>query len=116
MTQLERVLKAARSFRGTCQAEWLGPVADGGPRITRLAARLQEAEDRYGYQFECLGKRAGTKVYRLVEGSGVERGDEAVPSVFRAATGQQPVSSLSVEPDDLRLFEPPVPSALKEAA
>lgn len=40
-------------------------VLDGGPTITRLAARIQDAEDR-GYVFEHLGTRHDCRVYRLV--------------------------------------------------
>lgn len=73
MTQLQRVIKAARSFRGTCQADWLAEVTpDGGPRILRVGARIQEAEDRFGASFEIVGTRSKTRVYRLVDaGSGV---------------------------------------------
>ena len=66
ISQCDRVLKAARAFNGTCQADWLADTTpDGGPRITRLAARLQDLEDR-GCTFEILGRRNGTRVYRLV--------------------------------------------------
>jgi len=66
MTQSERVLAAAKSFRGTCQADWLGETPDGGPRITRVAARIQDLENA-GHVFEIIGVRSKTRVYRLVE-------------------------------------------------
>lgn len=66
MTQAERVLAAARSYRGTCQADWLADeTPDGGPWITRVAARIQDLEDQ-GHEFDCIGVRNRTKVYRLV--------------------------------------------------
>jgi hypothetical protein len=73
-TQLERVLRAAKSYRGVCQADFLGDTVDGGPNITRVAARLQEAEDR-GHEFELLGRRDKCRIYRWIsgpEGSGDE--------------------------------------------
>lgn len=67
-TQMDRVLAAARSYRGTCQAEWLDPnVCDGKEPITRLAARIQDLEEKRGCRFEPLPWRYGTKVYRLIE-------------------------------------------------
>jgi hypothetical protein len=67
MSQVERVIEAARSFRGITQVDFLLPdVVDGGPPITRLAARLLEA-DRMGYSFECLGRRDRCKVWRLLD-------------------------------------------------
>lgn len=142
-TQVERVIAAAHSFRGITQVDFLAPdVVDGGPPITRLAARLYEAE-REGHSFECLGRRDKCKIWRLigVEGtSGVADAACQTAQAVGAATGHSsdegegsrkaPVrqgdaglisrasaaGSLNAEPDDLRLFEPPVPSALKEAA
>lgn len=65
-TQVERVIKAARSFRGVCQPDFEGAVTiDRKPRITRLAARIHEAEQK-GYVFERLHRRHGFIVYRLV--------------------------------------------------
>ena len=66
VTQVDRVVRAARSFQGVCAVDFLGPdVVDGGKPITRVAARIQDAEDQ-GYVFEIIGWRAKTKVYRLV--------------------------------------------------
>lgn len=65
MTQCSRVLTAARSYKGTCQAEWLNDTPDDGPIITRVAARIQNLEER-GYVFEILRDRKGTRVYRLL--------------------------------------------------
>ena len=73
LTQIDRVIKAARSFRGVCQADLLGAdVVDGGHPITRLAARIQEAEER-GYVFEIIGTRSKCRVYRLAREPDVER-------------------------------------------
>ena len=67
-TQMDRVLAAARSYRGTCQAEWIAArTPDGGPQITRVGARIQDLEDKRGCVFEIVGWRHGTRVYRLVE-------------------------------------------------
>lgn len=146
-TQCERVLALSKRHVGVCQAELYDAPGRRGP-ITRLAARIQDLEDRE-HVFGFLHDRKGCRVYRWVEGpvsteastsgeqpisrdvglprlgsqagvdasvgSDVERRSGAVPFVDRAATGQQPASSLSAEPD-LKLFEPPVPSALEEAA
>jgi hypothetical protein len=73
LTQVERVVAAARSFRGVCQVDFLAPdVVDNGKPITRLAARLWDAEQQ-GFEFECIGKRSGCNVYRLVSEPDVER-------------------------------------------
>lgn len=94
MTQTERVLKAARSYNGTCQADWISPTTpDGGPPITRVAARIQDLEER-DYTFEILHDRHGTRVYRLVSGPTVE-GDS------RGAIPPGPASAVSLS----RLFE-----------
>ena len=72
-TQLDRVMKAAARYNGVCQADFAHPTCDGLPPITRVAARLQEAEDRLGASFEILGWRSKTKVFRLVgEPAGVD--------------------------------------------
>lgn len=72
-TQLSRVIAASRSYRGTSQSDWLSDqTPDGGPRITRIAARIQDAEER-GYAFEILGPRHKTRVYRLISEPDVER-------------------------------------------
>ncbi len=79
MTQVERVIEAARSFRGVCQVDFLLPdVCDGGGPITRVGARIQDAEDR-GYVFETIGWRDKTKVFRLLSEP------EAAPSGGRTA-------------------------------
>lgn len=74
MTQTERVILAAKSFRGVSQVDFLGPdTVDGKPPITRLAARIFDAE-RKGHVFEIIGWRQSCKVYRWIEGPGVEGG------------------------------------------
>jgi hypothetical protein len=78
-TRVERVIAAARSYRGITQADFLLPdVCDGGPPITRLAARLWDAE-REGYSFECLGRRDKCKVWRLCDEPDVERTASNLP-------------------------------------
>jgi hypothetical protein len=105
-TQLERVLAAARSFRGTCQAEWLADhTPDGGPRITRVAARIEEAEQR-GYTFELIGWRSKTKVYRLLSQPDDVGRDTAPPSSSGPQTETPPSSRVSPDADDT-LFDTP---------
>jgi hypothetical protein len=64
--QVERVIAAARSPDGVSQADMLLPdVIDGGAPITRVGARIQDAEER-GFVFETIGWRDRCKVYRLL--------------------------------------------------
>lgn len=69
MTQLERVIKLAtvRGDDGITQVDFLSPTADGGPTITRLAARILDAKAQ-GYRFDKVGERASCHVYRLAGG------------------------------------------------
>lgn len=75
--QQKRVLAAAKAFNGTCSADWIdGMGPDGKGKISRVPARIEELAELYGCEFEAIGRRGGTKVYRLVsgpEGDGVER-------------------------------------------
>jgi hypothetical protein len=65
--QQKRVLAAAKSFQGTCSADWVdGLGADGKGKITRVPARIEELADDYECVFECIGWRNKTKVFRLV--------------------------------------------------
>ena len=111
-TQAERVLEAAESFQGTCQADWLADVTpDGGPRITRVAARLHELDGR-GYGFECIGWRSRTKVFRLCSEPDVGRADDDQPdAVSPAGVGSPPVvGSASADTRQPSLFdEAPAP-------
>lgn len=69
MTQADRVLASLQRAgeHGVTQVDWLrSPTPDGGPSITRLAARIQDLKDR-GYRFEVRGTRAKCAVYVLVE-------------------------------------------------
>lgn len=112
MTQLERVVKAARSFRGTCQADWLANTTpDDGPRITRVGARIQEAEDRLGATFEIIGWRGKTKVYRLVD---VPR--DTAPPTAAPATPQPGCVSQSAEDTLFENTAEPTPHWKSEAA
>ena len=65
MTQCERVLKASRGLRGVTQGDFAGPhTVDGGPTISRVAARIQDLKDQ-GHTFDVIGERNGFRVYRL---------------------------------------------------
>lgn len=67
--QQSRVLAAAKAFNGTCSADWInGMGPDGKGKISRVPARIEELAELYGCEFEPLGRRGGTKVYRLVSG------------------------------------------------
>lgn len=66
-TQCDRILALSKRFNGVCQSDLLGPdVADDGPPITRVAARLWDLEQE-GHAFEHIGWRSKTKVFRLIE-------------------------------------------------
>ena len=98
MTQAERVLAAAKRFNGVCQTDMLLPdVCDGGPPITRLAARLYELEQQ-GHSFECLGRRNQCKVWRLVE---VDGGDSTVPDESTGSEVPPPPAVTAVSPGQL---------------
>lgn len=66
MTQSKRVLRALRRHpEGICQPEFLLPnVIDGGPPITRLAARIRDLRSQ-GHEIVTDGERYGCAVYRL---------------------------------------------------
>src|SRR5271166_2534537 len=71
-TQTDRVINAAKSYRGICAVDFMAPdVIDDGPPITRLAARIFDAERR-GFSFEVIGWRKSCKVYRLVSSPDAE--------------------------------------------
>jgi hypothetical protein len=92
VTQVERVIEAARSFQGVCQVDFLLPdVIDGGAPITRLGARIQDAEER-GYVFETIGWRDKTKVYRLLSEP------EAAPSGGRTGASQVTLPQVPAPP------------------
>lgn len=99
MTQTDRVIAAARSYRGVSQVDFLGPVTvDGGPPITRLAARLYDAE-RQGFSFECIGWRDRCKCWRLVGEPDVESGSgDSSSDAESTLVGSQ--ASLHREPGD----------------
>lgn len=74
-SQCHRILTLARARGpiGVSAIDFDGSrhVADGGPRITRLAARIQDLEERYGCTFDASRFRHGVKVYCLVSESPV---------------------------------------------
>jgi hypothetical protein len=53
---------------------------NGGPPITRLAARLWDAE-REGCVFECIGRRSKCKIWRLVSKPDVERAIDSLSPI-----------------------------------
>lgn len=96
-SRMDRVLKVARTYRGVCQADFLGPdVIDGGSPITRVAARIEDLESKRGLTFEIIGWRDRCKVYRL---SDTERDStpDPLPGKDRPASPQGPaVSAVSL--------------------
>lgn len=67
MTQSDRVLRALKLAGGTgiTQLDFLRtPTIDGGPPITRVAARIQELRDA-GHTILSDGKRGKCTVYKL---------------------------------------------------
>jgi hypothetical protein len=107
VTQVERVISAARSLDGVCQVDFLLPdVCDGGPPITRVGARIQDAEER-GFVFETLGWRDRCKVYRLLAEPDAAPSDRRMALVGDAASN---VRSLP-EPEQPPLFETPAAGA-----
>jgi hypothetical protein len=105
MTQTERVIKAARSFRGTSQTDWLAPtICDGGKPITRLAARIFDAEQQ-GYTFEVIGWRHHCKVYRLAS---VPEGTAPAPQhpITEAAQTVRDLATQAAEAAEPTLFDP----------
>ena len=97
MTQCERVLKASRGLRGVTQGDFAGPyTVDGGPTISRVAARIQDLKDQ-GHTFDVIGERNGFRVYRLhgdVERSISPPSSSGVPSgVLPAPSADVPLST-----------------------
>lgn len=67
MTQTERVLEALRTVgdKGLTQVDFLRyPTIDGGPPITRVAARVEELRDQ-GYCIVSGERRDKCVVYRM---------------------------------------------------
>jgi hypothetical protein len=95
-TQTDRVVKAARSFRGICRVDFQLPdVIDGGSPILNFPGRMFDAE-RLGHNFEIIGKRHGCKVWRLIS----DPDEQTVPSPSSCA------SPSADEPDESTLFTP----------
>jgi hypothetical protein len=119
-TQTERVIAAARSYRGITAVDFLVPVIDGGTPITRLAARLWDAE-RDGYSFECIGRRDKCKVWRLLSEPDVERtidtgAAESTPTPARLSQETRIDGPLSAGQDTLFESTPKPLSPYSEAA
>lgn len=68
MTQRERVLRALRCAgeRGITARDLYAVPVDGGPRISRVAARILELRDA-GFDIDASGERDGHAVYVLHE-------------------------------------------------
>jgi hypothetical protein len=109
MTQCSRVLNLAKRYNGICQSELLGLYneADGGPAITRLAARIQDLEDQ-GHVFELLPDRKGTRTYRWVSGPDVGRVPGTTTPPVESPTPGPAEDSSSAEPEQLALLTAPV--------
>lgn len=91
MTQRERVLRALQTAgpRGVTQVDFLRfPTVDGGPPITRLAARIQELKDA-GHRIGSSATRDKCAVYVWTDWA--RRGDS---STLPAA----PTSTAAVNP------------------
>lgn len=101
-SQADRVLKASRSFRGTCQADWIAEGGDDGlGKIIRVPRCIEDLE-KQDYVFEHIGRRNKTKIYRLVSEPDAESGRRSPPEPPRPPAVAQPAPALSAEP---RLFE-----------
>jgi hypothetical protein len=114
VSQLNRVLKASRSFDGVCQADFSGSeTVDGGPIITRVAARLYDLEQQ-GHRFEHIGTRHRTKVFRLIEAegsAGERRADVGIESGPASSGATRAGVSAPLSPEPASLFKTPVGKA-----
>jgi hypothetical protein len=99
-TQRERVLAKARTAAGVCQADFGSPTCDGGPPITRVAARLHEL-DLDGFSFEVLPWRSKCKVFRLISEPTVALTQPSPPVVV------SPLVDPTLVGPELTLFEAP---------
>lgn len=94
MTQRERTLNALRKAgtRGMTQVDWLRfPTPDGGPPITRIAARIQELRDE-GHEIQSSGTRDRCALYILREPGLVVAPTQAPESELESSTLFDPVS------------------------
>jgi hypothetical protein len=70
MTQTDRVyqLLRRRGEAGITVADFIGPeTADGGPTVSRLAARVGQLRHERGLNIVAEGRRGGYVIYRLRE-------------------------------------------------
>ena len=73
-SQVDRIVKAARSFRGVTRVDFQTPdVIDGGAPILNFPGRIYDAE-RQGHTFEVIGKRHKCKIFRLTDSEQVSTG------------------------------------------
>lgn len=63
-SQRDRALAAMRRHGTVCAVDFMAPTIDGGPPITRLAARIDELR-AVGHVIVAAGWRHKTRVYRL---------------------------------------------------
>lgn len=79
MTQTERVLRALQQAgdRGVTQVDFALPdVVDGGPPITRVAARVKDLRVQ-GHVIVGAGTRQSCRVYELVPQTDLQAADTA---------------------------------------
>ena len=100
MSQWTRVLALSKRFNGVCAAELLSDPPDGGAPITRLAARIQNLEDRQ-HVFEILPDRKGTRTYRWVEGPCEAERSDGASSPAPPAREDSLVSVASLGPESV---------------
>lgn len=87
MTQSERVLRALQTAgsRGVTQVDFSLPdVVDGGPPITRVAARVKDLREQ-GHMIIGAGLRQSCRVYLLVPQAGPAAPTGASDTAYVAA-------------------------------
>jgi len=87
VTQSERVLRALQTAgsRGVTQVDFSLPdVVDGGPPITRLAARVKDLRGQ-GHTIIAAGLRQSCRVYELVPQAGLAEPSGASDTAYVAA-------------------------------
>lgn len=120
-SQVDRIIKAARSYKGISRIDFQLPdVIDGGDPILNFPGRMFDAEKR-GCVFEKIGRRNRCSVWRLVsegEGSTGTLGDQTspvagehltdsptTPGPIRVKPGTVDAPSVPVDPSEPQLVE-----------
>ena len=101
LSQVERLVKAARSYKGVSRIDFQLPdVIDGGEPILNFPGRMWDAE-RQGYSFEKIGRRNRCGVWRLLSESDVESdsGPAPTPAASDEPPARLPAVALSAVPD-----------------